>query len=392
LFKAMPIKRLRLALASAAVALLTAACIGFPADPTWGTMMLVGSPPRIMFAFNDRIVQVNPVDGSLVELRDSEGRVRLDEQGNPRVWEVRSAGANGPATFYTAPIIVDEDTLLVAAFDRRMYQVDWPAARILNPDGIALAGHIVANPLATENMLYVPFSEGDLVALRRPGFSEVWTLDTPRGIWSEPVLVDGTLYVASLDHHLYALDAETGAERWRLDLRGALASKPVYYEGHLYIGSFGRRFFKIAPTGQIVAEYETRGWVWGSPALVDGVLYGADLDGYVYALRDQGTRFTPLWEPRQVATGAIRATPVVANNTLIIGSRDRMMYWLSRITGEELVRRQMVGEVLGDLLLLEPSETLNIREPMVVVSTMTQEELLVAFTVETGERLWVYRR
>ena len=79
----------------------------------------------------------------------------------------------------------------------------------------------------------------------------------------------------------------------------------------------------------------------------------------------------------------------MTEDALVIGSRDRFVYWISRETGEELVKREMKGEVLSDLLLVEPTENLNV-EPMVVVSTLAREELLVAFTLDDGERRWVY--
>jgi hypothetical protein len=191
---------------------------------------------------------------------------------------------------------------------------------------------------------------------------------------------------------LYALNPETGEEQWRLDLTGAVASTPVYSDGYLYVGSFARKLFKISTEGVIVAQFDTHDWVWGSPTVIDGVLYAADLGGYVYALQDNGDSFSPVWEPRKVANGAIRATPLVTGNTIIVGSRDHNTYWIDRETGQEIFHREMVGEVLADLLLLEPSETLNISEPMVLVSTMSHDELLVAFTVTDGVRQWAYHR
>jgi outer membrane protein assembly factor BamB len=204
--------------------------------------------------------------------------------------------------------------------------------------------------------------------------------------------VDDTLFVTSLDHHLYALDPETGGVRWQLDLEGAVSSTPIYNDGFLYVGSFARKLFKISIDGEIVAQFDTHDWIWGEPTYLDGILYAADLAGYVYALEDNGDSFTAVWEPRKVANGAIRATPLVTGDTIILGSRDRNTYWINRETGVELFHREMVGEVLADLLLLEPSETLNIPEPMVIVGTMANEELLVAFSLGEGQRLWRYGR
>lgn len=382
----------RLLLLGATVLLLTAAaCAGGPLEATWGQISLFGEPQNILFAYNDRIVLIDPADGSPVELRDAEGNVRVDDAGNPRIWEVTGT-SNTPTLFYTTPIAIEDNTLLTAAYNERLYEVDIAAARINNPEGRTLPGRVVADPLATDDFLYVPLSEGDVEAYTRPELSPAWTFDTEHGVWAQPLLVDDVLYVTSLDHNLYALDPQTGEEIWTLDLGGAVASAPVYSDGYLYVGSFGRELFKISTGGEIVARYTTNGWVWSAPVIVDGLVYAADLNGYVYALQDSGTSFEPVWEPRQVANGAIRALPIVTEDAIILGARDRNTYWISRSTGEEIFRREMVGEVLADPILLEPSETLNIPEPMVVVSTMAREELLVAFSVDEGQRLWRYGR
>lgn len=383
------LKQVRFLLALMVILLLTAACTGAPLDVTWGSLSLYGDPTQILFSYNDRIALIDPVDGSPVELRDADGNVRLDDAGVPRVWEIRNTG--GPQTrFYTTPIPTGENTLLALSYDRFAYEVDATAARILNTQGYPLESNVVANALQTDGLLYVPYSEGDLAALNPETFGEpVWTLDTEQGVWAEPLLVDGTLYVASLDHFLYAVDPATGDVRWSLDLEGALPSAPVLHDGFLYIGSFARTIYKIALDGTIAAQYTTTDWVWGTPTIAGNVLYAGDVSGWVYALSTDD--LTPIWQPRDVANGAVRAAPVVVGDNIVVGSRDRNVYWLDRASGATNFQRQVAGEVLGEPLVLGPSETLAVNSSIVLIPTMSRDELVVAFTADTGERLWVYR-
>ncbi len=375
-------------LAVVVVALLLASCASLPLDSSWGDISLVGDSPQILFSFSDRIVLVDPTDGSLSELRDANGDVRVDDEGNARRWTVQQTNGT-PFHFYTRPVQVDDETLVTTSYEEKLFQIDLAAARVLNPEGIALPGHVVGNPLLTETLLYVPISDGALLALNRSDLSQAWKFESVKnkGFWSQPLLVDGTLYVSSMDHNLYALDAETGTEKWRLDLEGAVGATPTYVDGTLYVGSYGRKLFKISTDGSILVQFATTGWVWGAPAVVDGTVYVSDLDGYVYALRDAGTSFEPVWS-RKVAGGAIRMTPLVTGDTVIVGSRDHFVYWISRETGEETFKREMRGEVLSDILLIEPNDT--IRDPMIIVSTIAHEEQLVAFSLDKGERRWAY--
>lgn len=388
----------RAALALLAVVGALAACVPLPADSNWGHLSILEYPGSenvpmgvVALPFNDRLTLIDPVDGLPVELRDSDGNIRPDEQGNPRTWTMTTGGRCIPDCIYTEPLMLDTETLLVPGYNRRLLEVDLLAARLASIEGRPVDGHIVGTPILTDEMVYVPFSERDLVALRREDFSVAWRFDTERGIWAEPLLVEGLLIVPSMDHNLYALDALTGVEAWRLDLDGAVGSTPLLHEGELYVGSFGGSMFRIALNGEIVATFEGgREWIWGTPSIADGVLYTADTNGYVYALAIEPDGFRELWS-RQVATRAVRATPLVYADTLIVAARDRNVYWLRRETGEEIFRREMRGEVLADMLLIEPSETIAVPEALVLVSTMAREEGLVAFTLDDGERRWAYQ-
>ena len=370
--------------------LLVGACVPLPQDASWGHMTLIGDPQQIMFAFNDRIVSIDPIDGSLTELRDAEGNVRVDEQGSPRPWRIQASGGNQPARFYSTPIQLDEDTLLAAAYNRRLIEIDLPAARLLTTDGTQISGQVVADMATNGDMIYIPLSERGLVAVNAASPLDVaWRFESEHGVWTKPLVVEDTVYVSGMDHHLYALDSATGQERWHVDLGGAVASTPTLHEDHLYVGSFARKLFKIRLDCSIAAEFSVNEWVWGSPAIVDNTLYIGDAGGWVYALSLTADGFEPVWS-RQVAGRTIRATPLVTEDAVIVASRDQKVYWVSRATGEELFQRNLEAEILADLLLLEPGETLNIPEPMVIVSTMAYDKLLFAFTVDNGELRWRY--
>jgi len=381
----------------AAVGILASACVAMPSDSSWGDVSLLGDPPKILLAFSDRVVQVDPTDGSPVELRDANGNVRTDDQGNPRTWLVQSPSGT-TVHYYSRPVQTDPQTLTVAAYENKLYQIDLSSANILSADGINLPGHVVGNPLLTDKFLYVPLSDAGLVALDPKSFAQKWqfTGDDGKGVWAQPLLSqDGsTLYVPTMNHKLFAIDAQTGTEKWNVDLDGAVASTPVFANGALYVGSFGRKVFKVTTDGTIAASFDTSDWVWGAPAVVDNMVYAADLSGYVYALEDDGSSFKQVWS-RQVAQGAIRMTPLVSGDTIVVGSRDQNVYWISRQTGDALndssgkpIIRQMQGEVLSNILLIPPSG--SITEPMIIVSTIAKQEELVAFTLATGERRWAY--
>ena len=368
--------------------LLVSACGPTHIDPRWSSVSLVNED-QIMLAFGDRLTLVNVADGKPVSLLDADGQVRLDEQGNARVWEVRGA-SGGQTRFYNSPVILDGETLLAPSYDMKLIEVDVPVARA-DAGGATLLQHIVSSPLVTDEYVYQGLADHDLVALNRDGYSEAWRVVTEHGIWSQPLLVDGTLYFASMDHFLYAANAETGEVLWKTDMKGAMTSTPVYADGHLYIGTFGKRVYDIAAgSGEIQAELETADWVWSTPSLVDGTLYVSDVGGNVYAI-DTQDGLSRIWASKP-ATRAIGSTPLVTESAIIVGSRDQNVYWLDPETGDVIYTLQTAGEVMADPILVMPTEANNLQGPLVVVSTTANQELLVAFTLERGQRVWAYGR
>jgi outer membrane protein assembly factor BamB len=333
-------------------------------------------------------VHVDPRWSSIRQL--PEGNVRLDDQGNPRQWDARATD-NQQTRFYSNPILLDDDTLLVASWDKRMVEVDIPGARV-EPGGAVLDQHIAAPPTLDENMVYVGLADHDLVGMQRDGatLTPIWRIPTRYGVWAQPVVEGEIVYFTSMDHNLYAADKTSGEVLWTANLEGASTSQPLVADGVIYVGSFAKKVIAFAAdSGEKLAEFGTNDWVWSQPALVDDTLYVSDMSGMVYALAADGLE--QVWQT-QVSNRSIAQTPLVTDEYVIVGSRDHNVYWLNRPDGTVANTRQVAGEVLSDILLIEPSEQVNIPEPLVVVSTSALQELLVAFTLDNGERQWVYGR
>ncbi len=380
----------------------TAACGPAPLGTGWPAVSLItdscGDQSRtsVMVSYTDRIVLVNPADGKSVPLLDSDCQVRPpDTDGKLKVWDFRPGGGR---QFYTSPAQLDENTLLAVAYDQRMFRIEIDAARPDDTEGYAIAGltgHTVAEPLLTEDKIYLGLSAKDLIALDRRTLTPLWTTTTEHGVWSKPLLADGVLYFASLDHNLYAVDAETGASKWVLDLGGALTSTPVLANGKLYLGSFARKVYEVSLDGNVLSQYDTADWVWGSPVIIGNDLYIADLGGSVYAL-DISNGLTETWR-QKVADGGIRAVPVVAGDVILVGARDQKLRWINRADGTPFrdsegnaLVRELSAPILSDVLLVEPGNGIDISEPYVIVSTMATGQILAAYTLDNGQAMWSY--
>lgn len=387
-------------------ALAVAGCGPAPLGVGWPAVSMVTSKCEnktskdVLVAYNDRIVLVNPANGKPVSLLNAQCEPRLDDQGKPRVWDFRGENAN--VQFYSIPVEINDNTLLAVAYNQNIYQIDLAAARSDATHTIdGYTGHTVADPLVTDDAIYVGLGAKDLVALNRQDLSVKWSFQTEHGVWAKPLLVDNVLYFTSLDHNLYAVDAATGQKKWNLDVEGAATATPVYNDGKLYIGSFGRKVLEVSATdGKVLNQYATEDWVWATPALQDGMLYVGDLAGNMYAL-DTTKGLAEVWK-QKVAAGSIPMTPLVTSDRLIVGARDQKLYWLNRADGtvvkdEEgnLLVRELQAPILSNLLLVQPNDIsadsdVKINEPYVIVSTTTNSEALVAYSLSKGQPMWTY--
>lgn len=367
-------------------------CVGARMGVSWPAVGLIdyNGEQNIALAYNNNVAILSPVNGAPLRLINPlNGRPILDSENNPRDWVLQGSANNG-AQFYALPTVLDEETVLVAANNGNLLRVDSVLLEVTRT--IQLDDKVVANVLVVDDIIYVPYQNGGLSARSMEDYREIWRFHTEEGVWAQPLLVGEMLIVASIDHHVYALDRGSGQLIWSLDLGGSVASTPLLANDRLYVGSFNKMFFELSLDGQILSTYSTQNWVWGSPAIDErGVLYVADLSGYVHAL-DSERNLQELWSS-QVAERGIRSGPVAYQDRVIVASRDGKVYWLDRRDGVLINAREIDNrpELLGDMLMLEPSESLDIDAPLLIVTSVDEGRLLIAFELD-GRQTWVYPR
>lgn len=367
-------------------------CVGARMGVSWPAVGLISynGEQNIALAYNNRVAILSPVNGAPLRLINPlNGQAILDSENNPRSWLLDGAANNG-VQFYALPIVVDDETVLVAANNANLLRVDSVVVEVTR--SYQLDDKVVANLLQVGDILYVPYQNGGLSARSMADYREIWRFHTEEGVWAQPLPVGEMLIVSSLDHNVYALDRSSGQLLWSTDLGGSVASTPLLANDRLYVGSFNKMVFELSLDGQILSTYNTQNWVWGTPAIDEyGVVYVADLSGYVHAL-DSERNLQEIWSS-QVAERGIRSGPVVYQDRVIVASRDGKVYWLDRRDGALINAREIDNrpELLGDMLMLEPSDSLNIDAPLLIVTSVDEGRLLIAFELD-GRQTWVYPR
>ncbi len=369
----------------------------------WAGLTVIQDTTQVVYAYEDTLAIIDVADqGTVLALRDDEGNRRIDAEGNAVEWRVRGRDLQDVdnAQFFAAPLQTGDNGLLVAVADGSLVEFDLTTAQQVGPPQADLLerGDLVTTPLRVGDTILIGLQER-LVALDADTLQEQWTAETEHAVWSQPTVVDGVAYFVSLDHKMYAVDMESGDAVWNVDVGGAAAGTPAYSAelNQLYIGTFANQIVAIdAAEGAIVNAYETTEWVWGSPVLVEEdaglMLYTADLGGTVYKLEAATLAIGDAGWQILAAEGAIRTTPVVFDESVVVGSRDQNVYWLDRETGEVLETRSLDGEVLSEILYFSAEASEDLEQDLLVVSTLSNRDALVGFEAATAERIWTFRR
>jgi outer membrane protein assembly factor BamB len=81
------------------------------------------------------------------------------------------------------------------------------------------------------------------------------------------------------------LDVETGEDLWRFEANHEIYGSPIVVDGVVYFGSDDGSLYALdVASGEELWHYETGGFVGSSPAVANGTVFFGSYDGIVYAV------------------------------------------------------------------------------------------------------------
>ncbi len=309
---------------------------------------------------------------------EQDGRVRDITPSNQEDLRPRNP------TFFHAPLILDEETLLIGSYNNQMFTIDTQNG-IANEFFVDARNRWIAEPLLYESTIFAPNANGTIYALSLDGGIK-WEFETDAAIWATPVMNGSRLYMISQDHTLYALNPATGDLVWSLDLGAATVNSPALDEnGMLYVGTFDSKVFAIdANAGEIAWEIDTRDWVWGSPVFgEDGTLYVTDLGANLYAIDTETQEI--LWEKVVDEGSSITGAALPIGDAVIVATRSGKIASYA-LDGERLWQEQIGNE---DNPVEFNGNPILAGEDLILVSTIADETAVYAFSTEL-ETLWTF--
>lgn len=195
---------------------------------------------------------------------------------------------------------------------------------------------IRSTAVTTDSLVIFGTEAGRLYALDRQTGTEQWSLDAGGAISTELLLADGKVIFLTFTGKVMAVDAATGTQVW------SVATGAEFYRGYghhlasallvgerVYIGSSSGKLYGLAlATGAEDWSMDINSAIHTKPLELDGTLYVSS-DSAIHAL-DIASK-TQIWS----ASLQMPAAPAVANNTLVVGSRNCFVYGFDATTGAE---------------------------------------------------------
>ncbi len=337
--------------------------------------------------------------------RDGIGRTLEANQRSTDRYVDWAARANNNGQMFAAPTLEKRPEgvrVYVGSYNHAVYafapdsgQRNAPLANWAAPVG---KEKVIADALINGTLLYVGQGDKGIKAFSTESGALVASFEeTTFGVWAAPVLdADrNTLYFGAMDRHVYALDAETLALRWRVELGGAVAATPLLHEGILYVGTLNSELIaldtkldsRMAINNQserILRRYKAEGWLWSTPTLVDGTLYFGDLKGYVHAI--DAETFNPRWKATDAERpGGIRGKVAVVDGRVIAASEGRHLRAYNAESGAVVWTSSPaeLERILGDVVVVDET---------IIVTTKSEDRLVVAYDLLSGGRLWSVRK
>ncbi len=284
------------------------------------------------------------------------------------------------------------------------------------------AGPVSAEAALSADRVFIGTAPGVLHCLDAATGKEVWKFTAKDAIGAAPALAGDKIFVCSNDGSLYTLNVATGAEVWKFTAEDKLSSGPTVIRAPtgdadwvLLNGYDGTTRVLNAADGKVVWTYKTDNYINGAPAVVDGrflVFGGCDAQLHVVNLKD-GTLVHVIpanaYIPASIGTYGTMAfcgnyanetvafdvvggkiawtyedralpffsSPAVNEKLVLIGSRDKHLHAIDRLTGEGVWKFATGGRVEGSPIVFTDGVVFG-----------SSDGRLYAATLNDGTELW----
>lgn len=223
-------------------------------------------------------------------------------------------------------------------------------------------GPIRSTPIVLDQGLYFGGGDGYFYALDATSGKELWKVKTGGAIYSSAAADQASVYFESRDGNIYCLQRSSGKLKWKLPMGKDLGdenywdnylSSPILVNDKLYIGSGDGNLYAIeSATGKVIWKYNSNARIRTTPAIEGNNIVIGNNAGYVIDInRSNGEliwKFATDGVKNSFESGnndrkSIFCSAAIADNVVVTGGRDGIVYGIDLKTGKEIWRNDHKG-------------------------------------------------
>ncbi len=195
------------------------------------------------------------------------------------------------------------------------------------------------------------------------------------GLFAEPMVTNDNVYYVDFQSRLCSRSLLDGNERWKTTLDAQSHTTPAYGNGFTVVGDDEGKVYAIDGSSHIVWKFKTESAVRASAVVADETVYVGSTDHSFYAIHladgKEKWKFT--------SAGRIYNAAAVSAERVVFGGTDHKVYCLDR-QGGGLLWTFSATSVIGTAPLIAGDK--------VFVGSLDKN--LYALDLKTGKLLWSY--
>jgi outer membrane protein assembly factor BamB len=206
-------------------------------------------------------------------------------------------------------------------------------------------GEIVSGANFADNKVLFGSGDETLYCLSIEDGKGLWKFKVPGGpVMASPAIVGGHTFVAGCDSALHVIDLKDGKEVRSVQLEGQTGATAGVIGQELYVGTMTNQMLGIDwQKGEVAWRFEpavNSQAFFASPAVTDALVIAGSRDKRVYGLeRKTGKQ---VW--KFATQGKVDSSPVIVDSRIFVGSADGNLYVLDLVKGTELAKFELVSD------------------------------------------------
>ncbi len=242
-----------------------------------------------------------------------------------------------------------KDAVYIGAYDNNLYALQLDTGEMLWK--CPSEGGIVGRPLPLDESVYFGSEDGNVYAVSQRNGKIQWKFPTGGPVRSSPIHAEDFLYVGSDDGYLHAFNLINKKEIWRFDAGSPIRSGPCLDNNSVAVGTDAGDVFLVDFHGDMRWRYRCRRSVLASPLIAQDYLVVGSMDTILYGL-DLKSGW-PVWRFRM--NRAIVSTPAISDGMVFAGCADGIFYCLSLNNGKEIWHYDCKEQISGSALIHQDS-------------------------------------